>query len=210
MSSTRASSTSSSCATDARRFRTRRAAAVFVALFAALPAWASTHKPGTGQLLTLVSDETGTRTVEVFDFRFVFFDTRYRTTHAPKTESATGERIEVIQKRKECACLRLDDYAKVKFGHVREITITYPEGRRTALVRVTSRDGRVHEYPVTGLYGGTGLMPPRFSATVDGQMSEFPLMLQDVAGADWPAERLVRAALYRPPQPPPPPPPKKK
>jgi hypothetical protein len=154
-----------------------------------------------------VSDETGTRSVEVFDLRFVFFETVYRHTHAPKTETPTGDRIEVIQKRRECDCLRLDDYAKVKFGRLREITITYPEGRHAARVRVTSRDGKVHEYPVTGLFGGTGLMPPRFSATVEGQVREFPLMLQDVAGADWPGERLVRAALYRPPQPPPPPPP---
>jgi hypothetical protein len=201
MSSPRAWSTSSSCATEAgprsRLAGTGILAALLWAL-AAAEATAASHKPGTGQLLTLVSDETGTRSVEVFDFRFVFFDTRYRQTHAPRTESPTGERIEVIEKRKECACLRLDDYAKVKFGRVREITITYPEGLHAALVRVTRMDGKVNEYPVKGLYGGTGLMPPRFFATVDGQGREFPLMLQDVAQADWPSERLVRVALFRP------------
>jgi hypothetical protein len=206
MSSTRAWSTSSCCATEPRR----ALLALVLSLLLAAPAAAAVHKAGTGQLLTLVSDETGTRAVEVFDFRFVFFDTRYRHTHAPKSETPTGERIEVIEKRRECACLRLDDYARITFGHVREITITYPEGRREARVRVTRRDGKVHEYPVSELYGGTGLMPPRFSATIDGQVREFPLMLEDIEGADWPGERLVRAALYRPPLPPPPPPPKKK
>jgi hypothetical protein len=165
------------------------------------PASAGGHKPGTGKPMTLVSDDTGTRTVEVFDFRFVFFTTRYRNTRAPKSESPTGERIEVINDRQECACLRLADYTKYKFMRQRELAVTYPEGSHVAQVRVTRRDGKVHEFPATDLYGGTGLATPLFSATIDGQLREFPLVLQE--GADWPRERLVRVILYRS-QPPPP------
>jgi hypothetical protein len=168
---------------------------------AASAAVAGVHKAGTGKLMTLVSDETGTRTVEVFDFRFVFFTTRYRETHAPRSESPTGERIEVINDRKECACLRLADYTKVKFMQQREIAVTYPEGSHVAQVRVTRRNGKVHEFPATDLYGGTGLATPLFSATLDGQLREFPLILPE--GADWRGERPVRVILYRS-QPPPP------
>jgi hypothetical protein len=164
------------------------------------PAAAEAHKAGTGKLMTLVSDDTGTRTVEVFDFRFVFFTTRYRDTHAPKSESPTGERIEVINDRQECACLRLADYTKYKFMRQREIAVIYPEGSHVAQVRVTRRDGKVHEFPATDLYGGTGLATPLFSATIDGQLREFPLVLAE--GADWPSERPVRVILYRS-QPPP-------
>ena len=200
MSSTRAWSTSSSCATDFR-------AILFAALLGALaiaPAAAASHKPGTGNPVTLVSDDTGTRTVEVFDFRFVFFTTRYRNTRAPKSESPTGERMEVINDRKECTCLRLADYAKIKFFRQREIAVTYPEGSHAALVRVTRRDGKVREYRATDLFGGSGLATPLFSATIDGQLREFPLVLPE--GTDWPKERLARVILYRSEPPPPPPP----
>jgi hypothetical protein len=155
-----------------------------------------------GQLLTLFSEAAGEREVEVPDLRFAAFETRYRHTAAPKSESPTGERIEVVQKRKECSCVRLADWSKVKMVRIRQIDLTYPEGGRVALVRITRRDGDVREYPATSLYGGDGLFPPRFSATVDGAHLEFPLVLPDTPGAAWPEERVVRMILYRPDTPP--------
>lgn len=151
-----------------------------------------------GQLLTLFSEAAGERTVEVPDLRFAAFETRYRHTAAPKSESPTGERIEVVQKRRECSCVRLADWSKIKLTRIRQIDITYPEGGRVALVRITRRDGDVREYPATNLYGGDGLFPPRFAATVDGEHLEFPLVLPDTPGAAWPAERAVRMLLARP------------
>lgn len=157
-----------------------------------------------GQLLTLFSEAAGERQVEVPDLRFAAFETRYRHTAAPKSESPTGERIEVVQKRKECSCVRLADWSKIKMVRIRQIDVTYPEGGRVALVRVTRRDGDVREYPATNLYGGDGLFPPRFTATVEGEHLEFPLVLPDTPGAAWPEERVVRMILYRPDNPPPP------
>ena len=157
-----------------------------------------------GPLVTLVSEARGERTLEVFDLRFASFETIYKHKAAPRSESPTGERIEVIHKRKECSCVRLADYKKISLQQVRQIDVTYPEGGRVALVRITWRDGKVREYPATALYGGDGLFPPRFTATVEGQPLEFPLILPDTKEAAWPEERLVRAILYRPGTAPPP------
>jgi hypothetical protein len=206
MSSNRASSTSSSSATERLRSAAFAAGAALVACAALLtlgaePASAFAKK---GPLVTLVSEVRGERTLEVFDLRFASFQTIYKHKAAPRSESPTGERIEVIHKRKECSCLRLADYRKISMRQVRQIDVTYPEGGRVALVRITWRDGKVREYPATGLYGGDGLFPPRFTATVEGQPREFPLILPDTQDATWPEERLVRAILYRPTSPPPP------
>jgi len=161
---------------------------------AAKPPAASKKK---GPLLTFVSEARGERMVEVFDLHFACFETRYRHTRAPKSENPTGERIEVIQKRKECSCVRLADWSKIKMPRIRQIDITYPVGERVARVRVTKRDGTSREYPATDLYGGVGIFPPRFVATVEGEHREFPLILPDTPGAAWPEERLVRMLVYR-------------
>ena len=113
-----------------------------------------------GPLLTFQSEAKGERTVEVTDLRFAFFETLYRHKAAPRSESPTGERIEVVQKRKECDCLRLADYSKIKRNVLRQIDITYPNDSHVALVRVIRRDGSIREYPATALYGGDGLFPP--------------------------------------------------
>jgi len=147
--------------------------------------------------VTLVSEARGERTLEVFDLRFASFQTIYKHKAAPRSESPTGERIEVIHKRKECSCVRLADYSKIRLQQVRQIDVTYPEGGHVALVRITWRDGKVREYPATGLYGGDGLFPPRFTATVEGESREFPLILPDTPEATWPEDRLVRAIVYR-------------
>ena len=156
-----------------------------------------------GPLLTFQSEAKGERTVEVTDLRFAFFETLYRHKAAPRSESPTGERIEVVQKRKECDCLRLADYSKIKRNVLRQIDITYPNDSHVALVRVIRRDGSIREYPATALYGGDGLFPPRFAATVDGEHREFPLVLPDTPGAVWPEERLVRMLIFRSTAPPP-------
>jgi hypothetical protein len=153
-------------------------------------------------LLTFVSESAGERSVEASDLRFSWFQTTYKHTSAPKSESATGERIEVVQKRKDCSCVRFADYSKVGLQGMRQVDVTYPEGGRVALVRLTWRDGKVREYRATELYGGDGLFPPRFSATVEGQHREFPLVLPDTPEAAWPEERLVRMILSRPSPPP--------
>ena len=156
-----------------------------------------------GPLLTFVSESQGERTTEVFDLRFAWFLTTYKHTAAPRSESATGERIEVVQKRKECSCVRLGDGTKIGLQAIRQIDLTYPVGARVALVRLTWRNGKVREYRATELYGGDSIFQPRFAATVDGQHREFPLALPDTPEAVWPEERLVRMILYRPPAPPP-------
>lgn len=193
MSSNRAWSTSRSSATEPARVVAL--ALVVAVLGGGHAAHAATKKKG--PLLTFVSEDAGERTVEVFDLRFAAFQTLYRHRAAPRTESATGERIEVVQKRKECDCVRLADYSKIRMQQIRQIDLAYPEGGRVALVRITWRDGKVREYPATGLYGGDGLFPPRFAATVDGEHREFPLVLPDTKEAAWPAERLVRMILFR-------------
>jgi hypothetical protein len=207
MSSNRAWSTSRSSATE-RPFRRRcalggalLAAAAGLLVLDPEPARAAAKKKG--PLLTFVSEAAGERTVEVFDLHFAAFQTLYKHTAAPRSESATGERIEVVQKRKECSCVRLADYSRIKMQQIRQIDLTYPEGGRVALVRITWRDGKVREYPATSLYGGDGLFPPRFAATVEGEPREFPLVLPDGPEAAWPGERLVRMILFRPQTPPP-------
>ena len=187
-------------------------AAVVPALLLATPADAAPNRAAAkkekklGPLLTFQSDTVGERTVEASDLRFAFFQTLYRHKAAPRSESPTGERIEVVQKRKECDCIRLADYTKIKKTVIRQIDVTYPVDSRVALVRITRRDGSIREYPATSLYGGDGLFPPRFAATVEGEHREFPLVIPDTPGAAWPEERLVRLLVFRTI----PPPPKKK
>jgi hypothetical protein len=220
MSSDRAWSTSRSSATDAGRSAPRRrwTAPLVVVLVAALaggllapaeaaPNRAAAKRARKSPLLTFFSESTGERSAEASGLKFAFFQTLYRHTRAPRSESPTGERIEVVQKRKECDCLRLADYTRIKFQLIRQIDITYPEGARVALVRITRRDGKIREYDATALYGGDGLFPPRFAATVDGEHREFPLVLPDTPAAAWPEERVVRMIVYRTD---PLPPPKKK
>jgi hypothetical protein len=198
MSSNRAWSTSRSSATE-RAALFFAAAAILAAC--AEPAHAFAKK---GPLLTFVSESRGERTLEVFDLRFASFQTIYKHKAAPRSESATGERIEVVHKRKECSCVRLADYSKIALRQLRQIDVTYPEGGRVALVRFTWRDGKVREYPAGDLYGADGLFPPRFTAVVEGEHREFPLILPATPEAAWPEERVVRMILFRPGTSPPP------
>lgn len=191
--------------TEARRGRVRSraraaGAALLVVLVAAAAAPAAAAKPKTVRL-TLTGPE-GERTVEATDLRFVFFETRYRRLRVPAEESPTRERVEILNDREDCRCLRLADYARIRFNILRTIEVRTSPGETVARVQVVRRDGKTNEYLATGLYGGDGLAPPLFMATIDGVTREFPLVLQDTPGAAWPAEMLVRALLTPPPPPP--------
>lgn len=177
----------------------RRALAAALLLLASIPhpVLAGAPRPGTGPLIYLYSAVGGERGVDAEGVIFVHFETIYRHRSAPRSESPTGERLEVVDRRHECRCLRLADWSRIKMSKIREIALSYPPGERAARVRVTLRNGKVREYAATELYGGDGLFPPRFAATIDGATREFPLVL----GADpkdaWPAESLSRILLVR-------------
>lgn len=141
----------------------------------------------------------GERLVEGTDLRFVYFLTRYRRRSVPVEEDPTRERLEVLNDRHDCLCLRFADYSQLKFNKLREIEIVTLPDRRSATVRVTRRDGRSNEYPVENLWGGDDLFPPHFAIIIDGVEREFPLRLAEDTGAAWPQEMLVRALLVPPP-----------
>jgi len=154
--------------------------------------------PPRGPRLVLVSSSAGERTVTVRDLKFVVFRRTYYQRRAPRAEDASGRRVDVEDRRLECRCVRFADWSKVKLKFLRQVEITYPEGGREALVRLTGRDGKVREFPAGSLFGAAGSLPPRFAATVDGTLQEFPLLLGDQPGEEWPEERLVRILLVPP------------
>jgi hypothetical protein len=190
-------STSSSSGSEDRApagRRARRAPGVLLAVIALLivrGAAAATTTPKPMMLVTL-RDAQGERDVEAHDLRFVYFTTTYRQSRPPREEVSGGQRTEVMGERNECQCIRFTDWSKMKMKRIRAIEITHGPTDRVAVVRVTRGDGRVNEYRATALYGGDGLYPPFFSATIDGAHREFPLMIEGSAGAAWPDESLVR------------------
>jgi hypothetical protein len=200
MSSARRSSTSSCCANDpAARRRRLLATALLLSLPLASHALGAPNRAASKRLpLLVLASPAGERSVPVGDLKFVYFRTRYRHTRAPESESPTRERVEVIDKRTECACIRLADYSKIKMSNLREIEIFYPGGGRSARVRVTRENGRVNEYPIDELYRSGSLIAPRFSATVDGVVREFPLALRDDPEEAWPDEVLSRVLFGHP------------
>src|SRR5262245_1217028 len=202
-------STSSSCASSRRPVR-RRAftaltlAALLALVFARDADAAATPKP---ILLATLSGPGGERDIEAHDPGFVYFKITYRQTRAPRDEVPGGERTTVIADREECRCLRFLDWSKIKMKKIRAIEIAHAPGQRVSTVRVTRRDGQVREYPATALYGGDGLYPPFFSLTIEGVHREFPLILEERPGLEWPEENLVRifwTTTTPPPRPRPP------
>jgi len=161
------------------------------------PALCADPKPGNGPLVVLYSAVAGERSVEAEDLIFVHFQTSYIHRAAPRSESPSGERIEIVERRMECRCVRLADYSRIKMSKIREVAVSYPPGSRVARVRLTLRNGKVREYPATELYGGDGLFPPRFAAILEGVYREFPLVLGGDAQEDWPEESLSRILLAR-------------
>ena len=177
----------------------RRALAAALLLLASTrhPALAAARGPGSGPLIYLYSAARGERGLVAENVFFVHFETIYRHRAAPRSESPTGERLEIVDRRQECRCVRLADYSRIKMSKIREIALSYPPGERAARVRLTLRDGKVREYAATELYGGDGLFPPRFAATLSGATREFPLVLGEEAKDDWPEESLSRILLVR-------------
>jgi len=141
----------------------------------------------------------GERTIPAVDLSFVYFERIYYPKRAPRSEEATGERLDVVDRRLECRCVRLDDWSKLKFSKTRQIEIDYPPDGIVARLRVTLIDGRMREVRADSLYGAYDSFAPRFTARVDGAVREFPLILPEKGS--WPDERLVRLLLKRPPQP---------
>lgn len=153
--------------------------------------------------LVLASDG-GERTVPVPDLVFVHFERVYYHRRAPRAEDPSGKRLEIEDRRRECRCLRLEDWTKLKFKMIRQIEFTYPPDGVVARLRITRRDGGIIEIGADTLNGGKDSFGPRFAATLDGQSREFPLILGE--GEQWPDERLARLLLMRPPPKAPPPP----
>ena len=141
----------------------------------------------------------GERTIPAVDLSFVYFERIYYHKGAPRSEEATGERLDVEDRRRECRCVRLDDWSKLKFSKTRQIEIDYPPDGFVARLRVTLIDGRMREVRADSLFGAYDSFPPHFAARVDGELREFPLILPEKGS--WPEERLVRLLLKRPPKP---------
>lgn len=154
-----------------------------------------------GNPTLVLASPAGERTVPVPDAMFVHFERLYYHRRAPRSEDASGSRMEIEDRRRECRCIRMQDWTKLKFKMIRQIEIVYPPDGNVARLRITRRDGRISEMGADSLYGGESF-GPRFAATLDGQLREFPLILAE--GEQWPDERLARILLSRPPQKPPP------
>jgi hypothetical protein len=152
-----------------------------------------------GNPTIILDSSTGERTIPAVDLRFVFFERIYYRRHAPRSEEATGERLDVEDRRHECRCLRLEDWSRVKFSKVRQIEISYPPDGRVALLRIVEFDGRMRELRADSLYGARDSFAPRFAARIDGEVREFPLLLSE-RDAVWPEDKMVRLLLKRPPQ----------
>jgi len=149
---------------------------------------------------TLVLDSPGgERTIPAVDLAFVFYERTYYSRGAPRSEEATGQRLDVEDRRRECRCVRLPDWSKLKFSSVRQIEIDYPPDGRMARLRVTMLDGGVRELRADALYGAVESFAPRFAARVDGEVREFLLIRPE--GSSWPDEKLVRLLLKRSPPP---------
>lgn len=156
------------------------------------------RSPARAPTLIIATPSGEERTVQAGDLAFVFYERTYYTRRAPRSEDVTGRRIDVEDRRRECRCLRFEDWAKIKFKRLRQIEIIYPPGERAARLRLTHGDGRLRELPVDVLFGGSSAWPPRFAASIEGTLREFPLRLEEDREDEWPAERLVRILLMRP------------
>ena len=161
---------------------------------------AAAKRPPMGNPTVILAGAAGQeRAVPIRDLRFVSFERIYYNRRAPRSEEPSGRRVEVEDRREECRCIRFEDYAKLKFKKLRQIEITYPADATVARVRLTRLTGEVREVGADALWGGRNPLPPRFSATIDGQLHEFSLIADQGDPPGWPDERLVRILLKRPP-----------
>lgn len=174
-----------------------------IPLAATRSAAAARGKRPRGPRVVLGSPGGGQREITAPDLRFVYFKRTYYERRAPRAESPGGRRVEVEDRRADCRCLRFEDWSKVRFRLLRQIEISYPEGGRQAMVRFTRRNGQMREVPAGAFFGAAGSLAPRFTATIEGAVREFPLVLGGGADERWPEDRLLRVLLLPPPPPPP-------
>ncbi len=151
-----------------------------------------------GNPTLVLASPSGERTIPVADLTFVYFKRIFYQRHAPRSEAASGSRVDIEDRRKECRCLRLEDWSKIKFSEIRQIELTYPADDAVARLHVTGRDGRVQVLRADSLFGARDSLAPRFFATVEGERQEYPLLRPPDTEA-WPEERLLRLLLMRPP-----------
>jgi len=170
--------------------------AAFVLAPGGAPAHAGPRTPPGNPTLVLYTP-AGERTIPAVDLTYVYFERIYYHKGAPRSEEATGERLDVEDRRKECRCVRLEDWSKLKFSKTRQIEIEYPPDGRVALLRLTLVNGDLRQVRADSLFGAFDSFAPRFAARVDGEVREFPLLLPEQEA--WPEERLVRLLLKRPP-----------
>lgn len=158
-----------------------------------------TPKTRRGNPTLVIDSPGGEKTFPAVDLTFVYFERIYYRRRAPRSEEASGQRLDLEDRRHECRCVRLEDASKLKFSKVRQIEIAYPPDEGVARLRVTLYDGRMRDLRADSLFGASDSFAPRFAARVDGEVREFPLLLP--VGGSWPEERLVRLLLRRPPPP---------
>jgi len=158
--------------------------------------------PAAGPRLVLRDAEGAERIVQARDLVFVIFRRTFYQRNTPRSVDASGRRIDVEDRREDCRCVRFDDESRAKFKLLREIEIRYPEDGHEAIVRLTWRTGRVREVQAGALAAGQSPLPPRFAATIDGMLREYPLVRGEGPDGSWQDERLVRVLFV--PEPPPP------
>ena len=100
-------------------------------------ATAGPRTPSNPPRLVLHATDGAERTVTVEDLSFAYFKRTFYTKAAPRSESPSRQRIEVLDRREECGCLRLSDWSKIKFKKLRQIEFVYPKGSRQATLRLT-------------------------------------------------------------------------
>jgi len=168
-----------------------------LALIAA-PAGAGPPAPARAPLLVLVGPEGAERSVRSPDFKFVYFERIFYDRHAPRSEEPSGRRLDIEDRRHECTCILLEDLTIYKFKRLRQIEIVISPGETHPRLRLTERNGRVHEHPFESLAGTVSSLSPRFAETVDGVVREFPLATGE---GPWngPGERLARVLIVTAP-----------
>jgi hypothetical protein len=169
---------------------------------AARAAARTTARPAAGPRLVLRDSEGAERIVQARDLVFVIFRRTFYQRTTPRSVDASGRRIDVEDRREDCRCVRFGDESRAKFKLLREIEIRYPEDGHEAIVRLTWRTGRVREVQAGALAAGQSPLPPRFAATIDGMLREYPLVRGEGPDGSWQDERLVRVLFV--PEPPPP------
>ena len=172
-----------------------------IALTALAPqVFAGPRPPKRDPAIILAMPDGQERLIEVTDLSFAFFERSFYQRSTPKSENLQRQRVDIEDRREECHCLRLEDWTKIKFREMQQIEIRYPPDGHFANLRITHRNGTILEMPAERLHGAGGPIPPRFSATVDGIVREYRLVLPDPDHDRWPEERLVRILLRRPPE----------